>query len=205
MQHAVSIDLTCCCLTTWEKCAVGFQAGEAQLALLTALQQYQDKAAKQRKGRFSGHLDADEMHYSLASLAVMTSSAAQCQGCRDQEFHNWYGCSSLKHVSKVTTHLHFRTCWCSPTCTRVTRTGRTTSGSGPGRSTRRRRCCAKRCVLPEAVHPQDLRRTHSAFETMDVDGGSHDQKEWPLSLPSRLLSSVPPDALGVSATAGARV
>lgn len=45
------------------------QAGEAYRALVTALQQHQDKASRQRKGKF-GHSTADEMHFSLASLEV---------------------------------------------------------------------------------------------------------------------------------------
>lgn len=72
-------------------------AGEAQLALLTALQQYQDKAAKQRKGRFSGHLDADEMHYSLASLA---SYVHETDEDRAHYFRQW-----ARQIDKETTVL----------------------------------------------------------------------------------------------------
>jgi hypothetical protein len=50
------------------------QAGEAYRALVTALQQHQDKASKQRMGKF-GHSTADEMHFSLASLEVCAAVA----------------------------------------------------------------------------------------------------------------------------------
>lgn len=46
------------------------------MALLTALQQYQDRASKQRKGKFGSHHTADEMHYSLASLEVSADCPA---------------------------------------------------------------------------------------------------------------------------------
>lgn len=50
--------------------------GEAQQTLLTALQQYQDRASKQRRGKFGSHHTADEMHYSLASLEVQAAGLA---------------------------------------------------------------------------------------------------------------------------------
>lgn len=56
---------------------LAMQAGEAYRALVTALQQHQDKASRQRKGKF-GHSTADEMHFSLASLEVRTVTA--CAG-----------------------------------------------------------------------------------------------------------------------------
>lgn len=54
------------------------QAGEAYRALVTALQQHQDKASRQRKGKF-GHSTADEMHFSLASLEVCAALACASQ------------------------------------------------------------------------------------------------------------------------------